>query len=615
MRPLFVGFLLLAQHIATAQVQLTMSNGVGQGCLGVLHDSGGPGGSGYANNEDLVFTLCPDQPGGNIALTFTTFALDQSGSVDSWDNLTIYDGPDTEAPTLGTYAGTDLQDLVVSVTQFNTSGCITLHFVSHASGTGTFAADFMCSTPCAAPTAVALMSEATPARVCSGEELHFDGAASYAVGAQSIVSYVWHFGPGETSTGPIVDHVFGEPGSYAVSLTVVDDNGCTSMNSVDLTVQVSTLPVLQLTTSDTLACVGTPFELSATVDAVPWTSNAMDYGDGAFLPDDVGLPITFEMDVSGFQPGSTVDATDDLGSICVDMEHSFMGDLVLQLICPNGTEFMLHQQGGGGTYLGAADDLNISGEPVQAECWHYCWSPSATNGTWVNNSIQEGNNTQLAGTPSGPALIPGNYEAVGNWEDLLGCPLNGTWQFRAIDLWGGDNGYLCSWEIHFDPQLGGDALAFMPTYGPGCDSTFWSGADISMTEPGCNTVQVTPSAPGEHPFTFTAINDHGCAFDSTITVTVLDTNDPYCISLGVDEPTPAALSAYPVPVRDVLHVAHAAPFTGYELLDLHGRQLMTGGAVPAAAPLLLDMSTLPAGLYHLRVRGADAPVVLRVVKE
>jgi len=299
----------------------------------------------------------------------------------------------------------------------------------------------------------------------------------------------------------------------------------------------------------------------------------VDYGPGIYIPDDIGTPFSSVIELSGFEPGAILESTDDLHSICVDMEHSYMGDLLLFVTCPNGSEVVLHQQGGSYTFLGSPIDTD---EIVPGECWHYCWSPNATNGTWVDNSVAGWNTTQVGGVPPGLSLIPGTYEAVGTWDILLGCPLNGTWQFTAIDHLVVDNGFLCSWELHFNPALGGDDFSFTPAYGAGCDSTYWSGADITGSDVDCNGVVITPTAPGEQEYTFTAINDFGCSFDSTIVITVLPATDPYCITLGVGAPALEAISVRPMPVHDILQVSHREPITGYELLDLRGRKLLGG---------------------------------------
>ena len=72
--------------------------------------------------------------------------------------------------------------------------------------------------------------------------------------------------------------------------------------------------------------------------------------------------------------------------VCINFEHSFMGDLVISLTCPTGQSVVLHQQGGGGTNLGDPDQAG--GAQFPGIGWDYCWSPAATNGTWADNSAQ-----------------------------------------------------------------------------------------------------------------------------------------------------------------------------------------------------------------------------------
>ena len=113
--------------------------------------------------------------------------------------------------------------------------------------------------------------------------------------------------------------------------------------------------------------------------------------------------------------------------------------------------------------------------------------------TWMENADV---NFQLGGNPPNNALIPGTYESVDAFSNLIGCPFNGTWTFQSTDLWGADNGYLCGWDLYFDPALGGDTTAFVPVYGAGCDSTFWSGNDMTWTDAGCDSILVSPSNAG-----------------------------------------------------------------------------------------------------------------------
>ncbi|MET0999774.1 MAG: phytase [Marmoricola sp.] len=61
---------------------------------------------------------------------------------------------------------------------------------------------------------------------CDDLECSFDGSTS-SDEEDSIESYAWSFGDGETETGASPEHTFDEPGSYPVELTVTDDDGAT----------------------------------------------------------------------------------------------------------------------------------------------------------------------------------------------------------------------------------------------------------------------------------------------------------------------------------------------------------------------------------------------------
>lgn len=525
---------------ATLQAQdlFSMSNGSGQSCQGVLFDSGGQGATGYQNGENYTFTLCPDVPGNVIYLTFSNFDLDQSGPQNSWDNLSIYDGDNTSATFMGSYTGDDLQNVIVSGTVFNLTGCLTLVFQSNGTGTGVWAAGFSCTIPCQNPLAVASMSEPVPALVCQGESVSFDGSASYAQPGYTITQYLWDFDDGtvDSTSGAVVDHVFTEPGEHVVQLYLTDDNGCKNLNLVDQQVLVSTTPSFALTSESQETCLGATVSIYGEAEPVTWTGIPdANFGDGVYLPDDVGLPFSSSLNFQQFDPGQTVTNVSNIESICVDMEHSFMGDLVLQVICPNGQTMILHQQGGSGTFLGSPYDGDSDEAPVQGECWHYCWSPGATNGTWVDNSSVGGTpNTLPSGEDwTGQALAPGTYEPVQSFNNLIGCPLNGEWTYQSTDLWGADNGFICAWEINFDPAIIPDVTTFTPSIGSEADSSQWEGGTTpDYVSADGDTAVFTADTPGDHAFVYTVTDNFGCTYDTTITVTV---NPAFNANAGPDQ--------------------------------------------------------------------------------
>ena len=250
---------------------------------------------------------------------------------------------------------------------------------------------------------------------------------------------------------------------------------------MDLEVHAGTTPLFTGTSEDVTVCQGGTVDLFGVVTPVLWSAMpSIDFGAGVHLPDNVGQTFTSQLDFGFFPPGTTLTNVNDLLGICVSMEHSFMGDLVISVTCPNGQSVVMHQQGGGGTYIGAANDQDNAANPQPGTCWDYCWSPNAALGTFAQSAAFGGTpNVMPGGSPSANALIPGTYSSVNPLSALVGCPLNGTWTFSVTDLWAIDNGFLCSWNINFDPSLYPDLVQFTPTIGFHPDSLNWTGPDIT----------------------------------------------------------------------------------------------------------------------------------------
>ena len=79
----------------------------------------------------------------------------------------------------------------------------------------------------------------TPSQVLEGKTVLFNALSSYDPDGE-IIGYYWDFGDGATSTEPIVNHTFVEPGTYNVTLIVTDADGLSSSTSLE--VEVLSLP-------------------------------------------------------------------------------------------------------------------------------------------------------------------------------------------------------------------------------------------------------------------------------------------------------------------------------------------------------------------------------------
>lgn len=520
------------------QNMVLISDGNASTCNATLFDTGGQGGTGYSDNENFTLVICPDNPNDIISLDFLNFALSTVNTAaapnNNADNITIYDGDNVGATSLGTYSGNQLQGLTVSCTSLNTTGCLTIVWQSNDQGTGVFAASITCTTPCDRPV-VSMVSPTVPQnpqRICIGDNVSFDGSDSYAATGFNIVDYIWDWGDGtaDTTNIPSANHDFSAgAGEYPVNLYVIDDNGCINSNLETINVQVGTEPDLSFISGDTTLCLGESTCLEAFPELMPITWTALpssNLGGATYLPDDVGSCFQSDLVFNLFTPGQTLNNINDFIDVCVSMEHSFMGDLVATIICPNGQSVILHQQNGGGTYLGDPMDVDDSLQP--GNCWSYCWSPTATNGTWEDNAeFGPTPNVTVAPNTGGNSLTPGTYESLNPLSGLVGCPLNGTWTLEFCDLWGSDDGFICDWSIGFDPSLFPPLTTFTPVIGNNSDSSAWSATGpantfITSSTADLNEICVTPTQIGNFGYDYSVIDNHGCTYDTTIFVTVGD---------------------------------------------------------------------------------------------
>lgn len=503
---------------AFAQVDVVVNaSGEYFSCGGAFLDSGGQGGDGYSNGENFTVTICPEIEGDVVTVDFITFQLDQSGPENTWDSMSIYDGDNTQAGTLGTYGGNSLQGLFVTATPLNPTGCLTFVFQSNGVGTGAFGGSITCETPCDRPVADATYDAPEDKRICVGDVINFDGSASYAADGFQIVDWLWDFADGTTDdSGPIVSHSWDEPGEYIVELYLTDDNGCASTNRISLQVLVATYPTWDPFPGDTTLCIGEQLCLSAFPDDYEetWAGPDVSYSNAEDtpLPDNVGECFNSDIDVTGFAPGQTLENISDLISIDISVEHSWLFDLVISVSCPSGESVILHQQmqePGGGTVGSNGTDLGVP----NTEYYDYSWAWDAPLETWAEEASANGQTT----------LPEGTYSSLEDMEQLVGCELNGVWSFEVCDLWGGDDGELSSWGLNFNPAIIPDVTEFTPDIGAAADSSFWSfsaqGLDIISESDDGNEVCFAPIEEGVYPFTYSVTNNHGCSHDSTLFVT------------------------------------------------------------------------------------------------
>lgn len=144
---------------------------------------------------------------------------------------------------------------------------------------------------------------------------------------------------------------------------------------------------------------------------------------GGAIPDD-GTAAEFPIVVSGLVPGTIDTATFGLESVCITIEHTWISDIELRIVAPDGTSALLFSGIGGDTDFFTSTCLNASAVQSIAE-----------------------------GTPP----YTGNFRPQGQMGIVNnGQPGAGTWKLRILDTYAfADAGALLGANITFgsDPAI------------------------------------------------------------------------------------------------------------------------------------------------------------------
>lgn len=518
-----------------------MGNETVETCAGIFVDAGNSD-DGTGNpypDANFTYTICPDNPGDAVSVSFVAFGLQTNPNPNNSDYLFIYDGPDAGSPSMGNYTGNALQGLPVTATVNNPTGCLTFVFQDNGPGNELapgWEANISCTTPCATPTSASSIidpplpnPDSLSIGVCLNQEITFGDAGSVAGAPEfNLENWIWNFDDGTIDTltnAGNVTHSFDEPGEYIVNLSVLDNNGCVSLNLQPLQVLVSTIPLFNSFQS-TPVCAGSPaFVDGNPVQSVTWTALPPQVVAGeTYLADGAGFSYTSELNFDFFEDGATLDDCDDLLSVTVNMEHSYMGDLDLTITCPDGTTvpLMSYPNGGGGCFLGEAVD---DGSNIPGTGYDYGWSPNPDIATNINDNSNwtATTYTDNAGNAENNNIAnPGIYTAEGDLCDFVGCPLNGTWTFSVVDNLAIDNGYIFEWGLNLNPALIPGVTTFTPTIGLNADSSYWTGPGIIAQDFDANYCDIILDEPGIYDYTFTVTNNFSCTFDTTLSIEVVE---------------------------------------------------------------------------------------------
>jgi PKD repeat protein len=217
-----------------------------------------------------------------------------SGTLQAFQTVTFDASPTTNngapCPTACSYSwsfgdgtsGSGVQTTHVYRTAGTFAVTLTVTDARGASASTTRAVVIATATP---PTAAMTIS---PSPAPANVDIFFDGSASRpAGGGRVITEYRWNFGDGSTGSGITTTHRFSGPGTYQVTLTVVDDAGSMGTQTTQLSVAFGgqgTVPIAVLTATPSGGPVGQRIVFDASA-STPSTGSQIfnyrfDFGDG-----------------------------------------------------------------------------------------------------------------------------------------------------------------------------------------------------------------------------------------------------------------------------------------------------------------------------------------------
>ena len=609
----------------------------------MISDDDAGGGGQYSEGHDYWMTVC-GQCAGQLKLTFSFETFD----VARYDTVFIYDGPDINSPliAIGNNHMSNLAGRQYFVSATNTSGCLTIRFKTNTDGnTGLgFQIKVNCQQPCETVLPIieevfykvrnnvvydsAILEEVEVIDTVTGDKIGSyisanicDGDCIILKGRGEYTHYTGYYDPSDatstftwsmsTSTQVGLNMTeftycnFPTPACYEVSLKVMDERGCGANQLNVIRVRIAKNPIEKIDEDLAVFCNDTCVLVTTSVSADSIASTLIvnpspagivskDYNARTFIPDGLNCNPTdpcynATIEFSEFPPGRTIQTAEDICSVCVTYEHSFMGDYDLNLVCPSGQKATLkyYQQqygyptgtgGGGGTYTGYPYGGNNDGgydANGGSNCdsiynmygvgLEYCFSRNSnyllvdglaantTNTTsphYLANTDSYIDNVTYtfppipqpyyeAGTTCGTSSFstkhPSNHEGkydyylpADDFSQLIGCPLNGSWSIQICDNWNVDNGWVFSWSMDIcDMSTQTDCQ-----YTVGIDSIRWApdysiGGIVATTINNDSAYISTPDTAGSFPVMVHVYDDFGCVWDTSTFIRTSWTPEPF----------------------------------------------------------------------------------------
>jgi len=486
---------------------------------------------------------------GNLEVFISPALYGDIWNINDNSGLTIFDGANTSAPLLGGGSFNSI-NAPNGVLVRSTNSCITLGYYKQSSSTvQQFTAHVQCETSyqpylaefSATPEFQITEIDSLSIGICLSDTFTISANISYLLNDTSGIGLMesdtttyfnWQMGDGNTQMGygmNEISYAYSGGTGHEISLYITSSSGTTQSHR--FSVLQSPRPIFSNIVLNDTICIESETVISGGINyseldtvgvspgigSIPTgtTYTGSSYIFDAYLPEcDSDFSVLV---VNEFEEGQTLNNVSDILNICVNMHHTYMGDLEMGLVCPDGQDtlvlFDLRNLNGQcpNLFSGGIDAGNRNlGEPLGfgnpiSIGYDYCFNNNPEYGTFATV------NTDLAPELPMPA---GSYDPMSPMEDLIGCPLNGEWELVFFDGFQGDIGVINSWSIFFNPEI----TPSTQYYSPAIVSAGWDeNPDLTVNEDS-TSVTVTPTGVGNNAFVFWAYDEFGCRHDTTINI-------------------------------------------------------------------------------------------------
>lgn len=593
---LILGIAITIPSITQAQVSLRLdqaNNGTtATYCDAYLYDSGGSTGN-YDTNSYVWRAFCPDNANSRMSLTFEQFDIHPSDSIEIYSGIGLGGSIHSTGTNVPFFTNQDLLGQTVIAYPTDPTGCLTVKISSGKFLTAPgFKAKLECVSYCQYPVAALdtffykISPDGTKTKfairrfsdtvfnitdsnlydvvnykaidICKGDSIQIvaktifpENNLSYHQSDSNLI-YYWNFGDVNLDTvyfSNTVNYSWPEVSGYDLALTVEDTlhGGCKSRLPIDTRIRIARNPIKTVAPIPDM-CSGEVFTFNVgysanntiKIDSIIFARGSSERFDSVvFIPDGPNCqlpggsqcyeaPVTFDE----FLPGAVLNTVDELFSICMNIEHSFIGDLSFEIVCPSGEAVILkHFTHSGGAHLGISykpDNGCLPQNNPQGTGWTYCFSnqylnqPRGVISGSMSSPIDSTNVTDTLKyyqTPNQLATsMATGWETVDltGFTKLVGCPLNGEWKLRVCDYWGIDNGYVFWWNMSLGQGSTTDWDYQVPLDTVILDGPFIVGhSDTSL--------YIAPPIAdcGNYHYDIHIIDDFRCAWDTVTTLNVV----------------------------------------------------------------------------------------------